>query len=117
MIQISSRHKFLEGFLGTKPEEDISYANSYAVNMWITGTTCICSILEIVLYFVFNRKVNKLKEFAPFLWCSLFCQKIYNFLQFHFQMHPWLPIINCVNPEDEEIEMMGKGKEKKMEEK
>ena len=62
MIQIKSRHNFLEGFLGTKPEEDISYATANEVNLWITVITCCCCILEIVLYFVYNRMVNNLKS-------------------------------------------------------
>ena len=62
MSQINSRHKFLDGFLGTKPEEDKSYAKANEVNLWITVTTCLCCVLEIVLYFVYNRMVNKLKR-------------------------------------------------------
>ena len=59
MIQINSRHKFLDGFLGTKEEEDISFAMANKVNLWTTVTTCVCCVLEMVLYFVFNRMVNK----------------------------------------------------------
>ena len=58
MIQINSRHNFLERFLGAKPEEDISHARANEVNLWITLTTSICCVLEIVLYFVYNRKVS-----------------------------------------------------------
>ena len=36
------------------------------------------------------------------------------FLQFHyFQIHPWLPIINGVQQENEKIQMVNKGKEDK----
>ena len=59
VIQINSRHNFLVGFLGTKPEEDISYAKASEVNLWITVTTCICCVLEIILYFVYNRMVKQ----------------------------------------------------------
>ena len=55
--QINSRHNFLNRFLGTKPEEDISYARANQVNLWITLTTSLCCVLEIVLYFVYNRMV------------------------------------------------------------
>ena len=65
MIQINSRHNFLEGFLGTKPKEDISYAKANEVNLWITVTTCICCVLEIILYFVYNRMVNNLLSVRP----------------------------------------------------
>ena len=58
VIQINSRHNFLDSFLGAKPEEDISHARANVVNLWITLTTSICCVLEIVLYFVYSRKVN-----------------------------------------------------------
>ena len=58
MIQINSRHNFLDSFLGTKPEEDISHARANEVNLWITLTTSLCCVLEIVLYFIYNRLVN-----------------------------------------------------------
>ena len=88
MSQINSRHKFLEGFLGTKPEEDISHAKANEVNLWITVTTCICCVLEIILYFLYNRMVyNKHID-------------IYE-LQLHLQIHPWLPILNGVTQEED----------------
>ena len=49
MIQINSRHIFLDSFLGTKPEEDISHARANEVNLWITLTTSLCCVLEIVI--------------------------------------------------------------------
>ena len=58
MIQINSRHNFLDSFLGAKPEEDISHARANEVNMWITLTTSLCCVLEIVIYFIYNRMVN-----------------------------------------------------------
>ena len=58
VIQINSRHNFLDSFLGTKPEEDISHARANEVNLWITLTTSLCCVLEIVLYFIYNRMVN-----------------------------------------------------------
>ena len=58
MIQIKSRHNFLVSFLGTKPEEDISNVRANEVNLWITLTTSLCCVLEIVLYFIYNRMVN-----------------------------------------------------------
>ena len=58
MIQINFRHNFLDGFLGTKPEEDISHAKANEVKLWFTVTTCICCVLEIILYFVYNRMVK-----------------------------------------------------------
>ena len=66
MIQINSRHNFLDGFLGTKPKEDISNVRANEVNLWFTMTTCICCVLEIVLYFVYNRMVNQKNEDKPY---------------------------------------------------
>ena len=100
----------MDGFLGTKPKEDISYAKANEVNLWITVTTCICCVLEIILYFVFNRMVNN---------------NYYHELQFHLQIHPWLPIINGItldevkaeeNKSDENKEEEIKPEEKKQEE-
>ena len=65
--------------------EDISHAKANEVNLWITVTTCICCVLEIVPYFLYNRMVNN---------------KYYYELQFHLQIHPWLPIINGITLED-----------------
>ena len=61
VTQINSRHNFLDRFLGAKPEEDISHARANEVNLWITLTTSLCCVLEIVLYFVYNRMVNNMK--------------------------------------------------------
>ena len=36
-----------------------------------------------------------------------------NLLQFHFQIHPWIPIVNGVNQEDGKIKVK-KGKDNKM---
>ena len=63
MIQINSRHNFLDSFLGTKPEEDISHAIANDVKLWITLTTSLCCVLEIVIYFVYNRMVNNTMYF------------------------------------------------------
>ena len=55
--QINTRHNFLDRFIGTKEEEDISYSNASKVNLRVTVTTCVCCMLEIALYFFYNRKV------------------------------------------------------------
>ena len=56
-FQINTRHHFLTRFVGTKGKEDKSYFNVNNDNLWITLTTCLCCILEIVLYLVYNRMV------------------------------------------------------------
>ena len=74
----------MDRFLGAnKPEEDISHASANEVNLWITMTTSVCCVLEIVLYFFYNRMVNKTVY-------------IHRDVLFPLQIHPWLPIINGV---------------------
>ena len=57
--QINARHSFLDRFIGTQEKEDISYSQAYEVNLWVTATTVVCCMLEIAIYFAYNRKVNK----------------------------------------------------------
>ena len=57
MSQINARHNFLDRFIGTKEKEDISYSKASEVNLWVTVTTCVCCMLEIALYFFYNRMV------------------------------------------------------------
>ena len=57
MSKINTRHNFLDRFIRTKEKEDISYSKAYEVNLWVTVMTCVCCMLEIALYFIYNRKV------------------------------------------------------------
>ena len=63
MRQINARHNFLDRFIGTKELEDISYSKASEVNLWVTVMTCVCCILEMVLYFAYNRMVNIVCKF------------------------------------------------------
>ena len=45
-------------FIGTKEEENQSHARANEVNLWFTLTTILCCVLEIILYFVYNRLVR-----------------------------------------------------------
>ena len=56
--QINIRHRFLTRFIGTKEEENQSHARANEVNLWFTLTTILCCVLEIILYFVYNRLVT-----------------------------------------------------------
>ena len=56
--QINSRHAFLIRFTGTKEKENQSHTNANEFNLWITLTTILCCVLEIILYFVYNRLVT-----------------------------------------------------------
>ena len=58
--KINSRHHFLSRFIGTKEKENLSYSRASEVNLWITLTTILCCVLEILLYFFFNRQVTLL---------------------------------------------------------
>ena len=49
---------FLARFIGTQEKEDISYIEANKLNLVATLTTCLCSILEIGLYFAYNELVN-----------------------------------------------------------
>mgnify|MGYP007048366531 CR=1 FL=1 len=55
--QINARHNFLDRFIGTKEREDISFRKASEVNLLVTVTTCVCCILEVALYFAYNRMV------------------------------------------------------------
>ena len=57
MSQINARHNFLVRFIGTQDKENHSYSLANEVNLWVTVMTCVCCILEIALYFLYNRKV------------------------------------------------------------
>ena len=58
MSQINARHNFLVRFIGTQDKENHSYSLANEVNLWVTVMTCVCCMLEIALYFLYNRKVN-----------------------------------------------------------
>ena len=57
MSQINARHNFLDRFIGTKEKEDISFSKASEINFLVTVTTWVCCILEVALYFAYNRMV------------------------------------------------------------
>ena len=63
MSQINSRHNFLARLIGTKDKENFSYSKATEVKLWVTVMTCVCCMLEIALYFVYNRMVNNVCKF------------------------------------------------------
>ena len=63
MSQINARHNFLDRFIGTKEKEDISFSKAMEVNLWVTVMTCVCCMLEIALYFIYNRMVSNVCNF------------------------------------------------------
>ena len=61
--QINAKHVFLARFIGTQENEDISYIEANKLNLVATLTTCLCSILEIGLYFAYNKLVKTMFEY------------------------------------------------------
>ena len=62
MSQINVRHDFLARFIGTKDKENFSYSKATEVKLWVTVMTCICCMLEVALYFAYNRMVNNIAK-------------------------------------------------------
>ena len=62
MSQINVRHDFLARFIGTKDKENFSYSKATEVKLWVTVMTCVCCMLEVALYFVYNRMVNNIAK-------------------------------------------------------
>ena len=50
----------MEQTFGTKPEEDLSYKNSNTLMICTTVCMFAFCILEIVFYYLYNRKVSQL---------------------------------------------------------
>ena len=56
--KIITRHHFLMRTIGTRPEEDNSYKTVIILMVtWIVGVV-MCSVLEMVFYFLYNMKVS-----------------------------------------------------------
>ena len=59
--RIKNRHYFLQRLIGTKAEEDKSLEQSqFLVSMFTSFMIVIC-LMEVFMYFLYNRKVRKLK--------------------------------------------------------
>ena len=58
VVQIRARHHFLQWLITTKAEEDISYENANYLNVRVSVSMLALCILEIILYFFYNTKVN-----------------------------------------------------------
>ena len=57
-VKIKQRHALLARTIGTKAEEDISYTNSHNLVIGATVSMIGLCILEVVAYFLYNRKVG-----------------------------------------------------------
>ena len=58
VYNIWKRHNFLQKFIGTKEEEDISKINSVNVAIGFPVCLVVSSVLEVGFYFLYNRKVS-----------------------------------------------------------
>merc|ERR1712241_540996 len=59
VIQIRARHHFLQWLiLTTKEEENLSYSIANKLNIWISISMVVLCILEIFLYFFYNKKLH-----------------------------------------------------------
>ena len=58
VYNIRERHLFIQKFIGTKEEEDISMVNGLIVLMSASTCLLVSSILEVIFYFMYNRKVS-----------------------------------------------------------
>ena len=77
---------FLKNLLGTKEEENTSYENCNLLVTVITALFLLFSVLEPVLFYLYNFKVQdrNLKKSLDFTLKSV-------------QYHPWIKIINGTN--------------------
>ena len=57
-VKIKQRHALLASTIGTKAEEEISYIHSHNLVIGATVSMMALCALEIVAYFLFNRKVS-----------------------------------------------------------
>ena len=58
-ININERHNFLQGLLEyTHPEEDLSFNRINIILPLVSGCVGIFSLLEMVMYFLYNEKVK-----------------------------------------------------------
>ena len=56
--QIKQRHELLARTIGTKQEEEASLSASNTLVITATIAIVVCSVLEVTLYRLYNRKVN-----------------------------------------------------------
>ena len=58
---INRRHEFLTRLIGTKPEDRSFEAVNYLVTI-STVSTSVAFLLEVLFYFIYNRRVSKSKD-------------------------------------------------------
>ena len=94
VYNIWMRHNFLQKFIGTKEEEDISKINSVNVAIGFPVCLVVSSVLEVGFYFLYNRKVCHCMH-RPFSSSTQhFSPKKYSLYTICFlKFHPWIKII------------------------
>ena len=58
VLQINERHEFLTKLIGSKEEEDRSYRNADKVMKATSTCMIVFSLLEVVIYYVYNYQVS-----------------------------------------------------------
>ena len=56
--KIKQRHELLARTIGAKPEEEASLSASNTLVITATIAIIVCSVLEVALYRLYNRKVD-----------------------------------------------------------
>ena len=59
VYQIRTRHEFLKKLIGTKPLEDVSFAQANEVLKITSSCMLVFFIMEVVMYFVYHFKVSQ----------------------------------------------------------
>ena len=57
------RHHFLLRTIGTRQEEDVSYNTIITLMVTFIVGVVLCSVLEMVIYFLYNEKVVSTQVF------------------------------------------------------
>ena len=69
--KIRQRHELLARTIGAKQEEEASLSTSNTLVITATLAIIVCSVLEVALYRLYNRKVMSYISFHLFFICYL----------------------------------------------
>ena len=92
---IVSRHQFLMNTIGTRAEENSSYSRVINLMAIFTAGVVMCSLLEMVFYFLFNMMVSIYLIIIKLIYCDLFFSSILQNWLFRNQKKYWtLKMVN-----------------------
>ena len=75
------RHELLENTIGVLPDEELSYVNVTTIFYVVVGLIPTLTLMEMVLYCLYQCKVSKNTA-----------ENIFNII-YNFQFHPWKEIV------------------------